>query len=217
MEYLQNNDNDDNERRFGPMDTLHLALQAARGLYQAQLYWDGKPTFVHADLNPSQFLVFEPYSNDSKNKLPILQINDFNQGRFLTRSVITNETCPFRSCTKNQRGNRYHTPERFMNCVDQNDAIDTFSLGGVFFFLLTNGFDPYYDVRSYNNAIKDGEIPHIPKRLDLDHPAYDALRDVMIKCMAFNLSDRPSSLEVVHMLEEKLQQIIMKLGAPNYI
>lgn len=207
MEFIQNDDTDDNDRRFGPMDTLHLALQAARGLYQAQLYWDGKPTFVHADLNPSQFLVFIPYSDESDKKLPILQINDFNQGRFLTRSVINNEICPFRVCSKNQRGNRYHTPERFTNCVDQNEGIDIFSLGGVFFFLLTNGFDPYYDVRNYMPSIKKGELPHIPSRLDLDHPAYDALRDIMIKCMTAKLSDRPSSLEVVYMLEEKLQHL----------
>jgi len=211
-EYILNYDKENHTRRLGPADTLRLALQAARGLYQAQLYWDGKPTFVHADLNPSQFLVFLPYSHGSDNEasqntLPILQINDFNQGRFLTRSIENNETCPFRSCTKNQRGNRYHTPERFLGCVDQDESIDTFSLGGVFFFLLTNGFDPYYDVRSYNNAIKNGDLPHIPSRLDLDHPAYDALKEVMMKCFAFKLRDRPSSLEVVQMLEEKLRRI----------
>lgn len=192
------------------MDTLRLALQAARGLYQAQLYWDGKPTFVHADINPSQFLVFLPHSN----KLPILQINDFNQGRFLTRSVSNNKTCPFQDCSKNQRGGRYHPPEQFTKCIDQDAGIDTFSLGGVFFFLLTNGFHPYYNTKQFHHVIRNGELPHIPQRLDLDHPAYDALQDVMIKCMTSKLIDRPSSLEVVHMLEEKLQQVKRKTESP---
>ena len=202
-------DNRHSGERLDPTDTLRLALQAARGLYQAHMYWNGRPSYVHADLNPSQFLVFIPKSDGSNNDtvLPILQINDFNQGRFLTRSITTNETCPFRSCSKNLRGNRYHTPERFQGCVDQNEGIDSFSLGGVFFNLLTNGFDPYYDHRNYYTPIKKGELPHIPRRLDLDHPAYDALIDVMYRCMASELNDRPSSLEVVHMLAEKLHQI----------
>jgi len=208
-----------NARRFGPMETLHLALQAARGLYQAQLYRDGRATFVHADLNPSQFLVFLPDNDDNDNnnsKLPILQINDFNQGRFLTRSITqkkgkinnnTNENCPFRSCSKNVRGNRYHTPERFLGCVDQDERIDTFSLGSVFFYLLTNGFHPHYDVHSYDKAIKTAKVPHVPNRLDLDHPAYDALREVMERCMVLELRDRPSTYEVVKMLEKKLSRI----------
>mmetsp|Transcript_22276 Transcript_22276/g.42055 ORF Transcript_22276/g.42055 Transcript_22276/m.42055 type:complete len:204 (+) Transcript_22276:117-728(+) len=148
-------------------------------------------------------------NSSNNNNLPILQINDFNQGRFLTRSLKTNETCPFRSCTKNQRGNRYHTPERFMECVDQSDAIDTYSLGSTFFFLLTDGFDPHYDERNYMKAIKSGKEVHVPRRMDyLDHhEAYVALKEVMTKCLAFELRDRPSALEVVRMLEDKLKEI----------
>ena len=71
------------------MDTLRMALQAVRGLYQAQLHRGGRPTFVHADLNPSQFLVFALDGKGGGNDedeceggggLPLLQINDFNQG-----------------------------------------------------------------------------------------------------------------------------------------
>jgi len=212
-------------RIFGPVDTLRMALQAARGLYQAQLHRGGRPTFVHADLNPSQFLVFALDGKGGENDedareegggggLPLLQINDFNQGRFLTRSLLTNVTCPFRSCSKNHRGNRYHTPERFSpTCVDQDERIDTFALGGVFFFLLTDGLDPYVDKRNYADAIKRGEIPNVPRSLqDGDdngkrHPAYAALEEVMERCMAFKLEDRPSSLEVVRMLEERLERV----------
>ena len=208
-EWINKYDTDDSGKRPDPIDTLRIALQAARGLYQSQMYMNGKEaSFVHADLNPSQFLVFTPNSkDDGKEKLPIIQINDFNQGRFLTRSIHTNETCPFRSCSKNARGNRYHSPERFQGCVDQDEGIDSFSLGSVFFYLLTNGFHPHYESRNYYKPIKEAQPLHIPKRLDLDHPAYDALMDVMKKCMTLELKDRPTSLEVVHMLEEKMKQI----------
>ena len=219
-EYIKNYASKNNGQRMDLADMLQIALQAARGLYQAHSYVGGKATFVHADLNPSQYLVFKPYSGSIldtqfnsrirehiSNKLPILQINDFNQGRFLRRSIKNNQTCPFRVCGKNSRGGRYHYPERFLECVDQNDAIDTFSLGGIFYFLLSNGKDPYYNLRSsFNRAIKAGELPLLPenamKERELNHPAYIALKEIMIKCMALKLEDRPTSLEVVHMLEK---------------
>ncbi|KAL7547455.1 hypothetical protein ACHAWF_010752 [Thalassiosira exigua] len=216
VEYMEKHNEQNDGRAFGPMDTLRMALQAARGLYQAQMYWKGQPRFAHADINPSQFLVFVPTvhrnSDDAPSpprKLPILQINDFNQGRFLLQSLVTKRTCPFRSCTKNLRGNRWHTPERFQDCVDQNELVDTFSLGDVFFFLLTNGGVPYSEIRSYEKLIKAGKLPKIPDDLDLDHPAYDALKEVMAKCMALLLNDRPSSLEVVRMLEDKMQLVLL--------
>jgi len=205
-EWITRYDTEKTGERPDPMDKLHLALQAARGIHQAQMHWNGRATFVHADLNPSQFLVFLPHGN--KKNMPLLMINDFNQGRFLTRSITNNNetTCPFRSCSKNQRGNRYHSPERFQNCVDQDEGIDTFTLGSVLFYLITC-FEPYYDNRNYYPPIKKGEVPHIPKRLNLDHPAYVALIDVMKRCMTAKLTDRPKTIEVVHMLEEKVKQI----------
>ena len=36
------------------------------------------------------------------------------------------------------------------------------------------------------------------------HPAYAALRGVMMKCWEYKPEDRPSSLRVVQMLEEKM-------------
>ncbi|KAL9184036.1 hypothetical protein ACHAXT_002122 [Thalassiosira profunda] len=202
-EYVSNYE-EEHRQRLSPSDAFNLALQAARGLHQAQLYWEGMPTFVHADMNPSQFLVFGPNTVDgdkTESRLPILQINDFNQGRFLTRNE-TGHVCPYKTCSKNLRGNRYHHPERFIGCVDENDRVDVYSLGSVFFFLLSGGKDPFFDSRSYFRPIKAGELPSFPGGLDLTDPAYVELRSVMSKCMSFKPEDRPSSLEVVRMLEE---------------
>ena len=91
-----------------------LAMQAARGLYQMQLYSNGKATVVHVDVKPPQFLLFDrPESNNAKeeNKFPVLQINDFNRGQFSTRSVKDYETCPFQMCNVHHKGSLYRSPE----------------------------------------------------------------------------------------------------------
>jgi len=107
-----------------------------------------------------------------------------------------------------------------MDCADQDDAIDVFALGGVFYFLLSDGEKPWYYLHNYDKAVKlwlKGEKPRLPaidehasnnKNLIVakersKHPAFVALAEVMMKCWAFKPEDRPSSLEVVKMLEEK--------------
>ncbi len=103
-------------------------------------------------------------------------------------------------------------------------SIDVFSLGGVFFFLLSNGLKPYFQ-SSFDDAVSDilgGRLPELPDDSDYkeylyyssekvdfaikrsEHPLYIALQDVMKQCWSFKPEDRPTSLEVVQMLEEKL-------------
>jgi len=212
-----------NGERIDPLDKLRLALQVARGLYQIQMYRYGKPTFAHLDLNPSQFLMFYSQQSggsregqygsrkDDSKHIPILQINDFNRGRFLHWDN-QNNTCPFQfdGCDKNTRGSRWHGPDRFIGCIDVNERIDTFALGGIFFFLLSDGEAPFYNTRQFGDHIKEGELPPVPREaVDAagDHPAYEALSEMVVRCRALRIEDRPSSLEVVRMLEEKLEKI----------
>lgn len=175
-----------------------LAMQAARGLYQMQLYSNGKATVVHVDVKPPQFLLFDrPESNNAKeeNKFPVLQINDFNRGKFLTRSVKDNETCPFQMCNVHHKGSLYRSPEEYMKCADQSDTVDVFSLGGVFFYLLSDGEKPWYYIRNYDEAVEQilkGKKPRLPKieeyssygddvvtklRERSNHPAFNRGRD----------------------------------------
>jgi serine/threonine protein kinase len=114
-----------------------------------------------------------------------------------------------------------------MECANQSAAIDVFSLGGVFYFLLSNGLHPYFQ-SSYDNAVRDilqGKLPKLPddadyrrylnfsdKQIDFvimrsKHPLFVALQDVMKKCWSFDPEYRPTSLEVVQMLEARLQKI----------
>jgi len=211
-----------------------LAMQAAIGLYQAHLYSGGKATHTHADVKPSQFLLFEqprPGRKEENNNttirdsMPIMQINDFNRGKFLTRSIKDNETCPFQMCHVKHKGSLYRSPEEYMKCADQTDGIDVFSLGGIFYYILSDGQKPWYYIRSYDEGVKlilNGEQPRLPNVEEYKrdgersvaqvkerskHPAFIALKEVMSKCWAFKPKDRPSSLQVVQMLEDKWHEI----------
>ena len=97
-------------------EVYHLAIQAARALYQVHAYKDGKATFVHADVKPPQFLMFESPTRrilggeergndlDHHQQLPLLQINDFNRGEYVKQSINKNSTvlsCPLQEgCDK---------------------------------------------------------------------------------------------------------------------
>ncbi|KAL3807246.1 hypothetical protein ACHAXA_007979 [Cyclostephanos tholiformis] len=134
-------------------------------------------------------------------------------------------------------GSTYRSPEEYMDCADQLDTIDVYALGGVFYYLLSGGRRPWYYVEDYDLAIErilGGEKSALPddildeEKLDEGaitgveefevnapsrrersrHPALVALREVMMKCWEFKPEDRPSSLQVVQMLEEKWNDVI---------
>ncbi len=278
-----------NTDAMGPTEAYVLAMQAARGLYQSHLYRNGRPTNVHADIKPDQFLLFRrrgtvavrdadgrrlrsrredgPSAADDDDdddgesatstttttipgtittravlanpNVPILQIQDFNRGRYLTRSTVDDATCPFRMCDITHKGSTYRSPEEYMDCADQSDGIDVYALGGVFYYLLSDGRRPWYYVEDYDSAVErilggeksalPGEIPEgVEEELgegavtgdeesDVDapiererssHPARAALKEIMMKCWEFKPEDRPSSLQVVQMLEEKWNDVI---------
>ena len=207
-------------------EMYHLALQAARGLYQMQSYRDGYATYAHADVKPAQFLLFDS-PQDSEDNFPLLQLNDFNRGKYIKRSVSNKEPCAFRMCDVHHKGSTYRSPEEYMDCADQSAAIDVFSLGSVFFFLLSNGLKPYFQ-RSFDSAVEGilhGRLPKLPDANDCKkylyysedkaefasnrskQPLFVALQDVMKKCWSFKPEDRPTSLQVVQMLEAKLDNI----------
>jgi hypothetical protein len=271
--------------KMGAIEIYVLAMQAARGLYQAHLYYNGYATNAVADIKPNQFLLFDrpgrsgddgrksTYGNSSRQTtlektkmdattravlanthVPIVQIQDFNRGRFLTRSVTTGTTCPFQICGIQHIGSVYRAPEEYENCANQTDTIDVYSLGGVFYYLLSGGNHPWYYIHKYDRVVQrivNGETSKLPEELPLrkkrvkkqnsasgvynegesddnenltqqqqqqqqqqqkqmeqfNHPASVALREVMMKCWEYKPEDRPSSLEIVQMLEEKWDEM----------
>lgn len=183
--------------------------------------------------------------------IPMVQLQDFNRGRYLGRHRTTPyKTCGFQICNIDKFWN-FRSPEEYSGltsngnekCMYQDDKIDTWALGAVFYFLLSDGRIPFYyimdnDHSSRNNdftvvmkMILDGITSKLPeellslsddddeaedvmiindmmRKLNLSlmerskHPAYVALKDVMLACWEYNPDVRPSSLKVVQMLEE---------------
>ena len=90
---------------------------------------------------------------------------------------------------------------------------------------MSDGEKPWYYVRSYQkgvDAILRGEHPRLPSineytgygekivkkvKARSKHPLVIALKDVMKKCWEFKPKDRPSSYEVVRLLEDKWHEI----------
>ena len=229
-DYVRHYSRNNNGKFMGANEMFHLAFQAARGLQQSHLYLDQKATTAHSDIKPSQFLLFEPpelQNTDemSRRKYPLLQLNDFNRCRFLYRSP-NNTTCPFRICGVKHKGSTYRSPEEYMDCADQKDSIDVFSLGGVFFHILSDGLAPYYELSEFDSSVKrilKGKLPQLPptdhyKKFGEDavdfikkranHPAYKALQKIMHDCWKFDPNDRPSSLDVLKIFEVKASQIL---------
>mmetsp|Transcript_18423 Transcript_18423/g.38697 ORF Transcript_18423/g.38697 Transcript_18423/m.38697 type:complete len:654 (+) Transcript_18423:265-2226(+) len=235
-----------------------LGMQAARGLYQAHLYRGGRATNVHADVNPNQFLLFEPPPRTTTKdvgmatsetaedltaasiddamveaNVPILQINDFNRGTFLTQSTTTdrnNETCPFTVCDEtdshvHHKQSLYGAPEEYMECEGMTDKMDVYSLGHVLYYILSDGRTPYRGIQRDEGVqlILGGTTPALPKPVEYAddygeeavlhveerarHPAYRALVEVMNECWTLTAEDRPSSLQVVRLMEEKWREM----------
>merc|ERR1712157_690038 len=112
---------------------------------------------------------------------PILQLADFNQGRYLKRSTVTNETCPFQLC-----GENLHNSEYRMHTPDVCDALDVHSLGGIFFYLMSGASHPSKPKNKTQllSLPSDEDLAKIKERLR--HPAYLALKEVMVQCWTFN-------------------------------
>ena len=222
---------------LSPDEMYDLSLQAARGVAGMHLHRpDGVATFAHADVKPPQFLLFDR----GDGRTPAVMINDFNRGRLLGYDPGRGRACPFRLCGIKHNGSTYRSPEEYMDCADQDDRIDVYSLGGIIYFIVT-GRRPWH-YRSFGSAtrrILDGETSLWPgdegyggedddggggrhgggrdrggrreRRPDgggpdgrTDHPAVRTLREVASRCWAYRPEDRPSSLEVVRMLEDGL-------------
>lgn len=245
-EYVSNYKLHHREREYMDAKEMYiLAHQAANGLYQSHLYKNGRATVAHSDVKPSQFLLFhsgasslpdaktttkmteEGNSNapldlkttkdKSTAQLPILKLNDFNRCRLLSHDAQNNNTCPFQMCGIQHKGSTYRSPEEYMDCANQDDSIDVYSLGGVFYFILSDGLDPYegleYDIAV--GRILKGDLPMLPldgddlkKKERSGHPAFVALKDIMLRCWRFEPKDRPSSLEVVRMFEEQAESVL---------
>jgi hypothetical protein len=199
------NEWNDPQHRPPPQLLLRVATMMAKGLEDTHLFTrSGLPTFAHADIKASQFLVT---TTPDDPKHPILKLNDFNRGRFL--SAKDNKICPF-YISSHHKGSTNRSPEEYLKHGAQTDKIDVFSLGSTFYELLT-GETPFEDIEDYRkavmNIIKGVELP-LPAALEhTTDPSLQALVSVVLKSRQLRPEARPTSREVAHFLQEALDQV----------
>lgn len=189
-----------------PIQLLQIAVMVARGVEGMHLYHNGMPTFAHADVKVSQFLQI-PTTTKIEGDM-IFKVNDFNRGRFLT-SQNPPEICPFYLGGKH-KGSTSRAPEEYMAGAPLTDKIDVFSMGAVFYYILT-GKPPFDEQESYTRAIKaitSGKQPHLPKDIETSSdPSIQVIVEAMKRCTQFHPKDRPTSREITTLLTGALEKI----------
>jgi hypothetical protein len=194
-----------------PLELLQLAYQAAQGLADMHLFHkNGLPTVAHGDIKTSQFL-YAPTTG-------VYKVNDFNNGRLLTSKGHPPGVCPFPSThVWNSRTN--HAPEEYkMDGQQLADRADVFTLGSLFYTLLT-GNAPFIvgahskkpSPQALEEAIQeivDGNEPFLPSSIvKSEDPSYVAIVDAMRWCRQYYAKDRPSSQQVAERLKEALEKV----------
>lgn len=188
-----------------PEALLLAATSMAKGVRDMHMFTDsGLATFAHADIKASQFLLVSRLGDPGH---PILKFNDFNRGCFLSAS--NGKICPF-TISARHKGSTNRAPEEYSHDGRQTDTIDVFSLGSVFYQMLT-GETPFHEVSSYKAAIHyivTGVEPPLPEYLfKTTNPSLRAIVQAMIQSRRFRPEDRPDSRVVADFLHQALENL----------
>jgi hypothetical protein len=193
-----------------PIELLCVAYQIAQGVADMHLFnKNGMATAVHLDIQPQQFL----YSEDTQ----VFKVNDFNLAKLLTSKEPSN-VCPF-VFDRNHR-NTERAPEELIPGANLTDRTDVFSMGAIFYTLLT-GEVPFKELKNtytkgdpgkmgvalYKEIINNGVGPRLPDRiLESKDPSYVAIVDAMRWCRQLEMKNRPSSQQVAQRLKTALEK-----------
>jgi eukaryotic-like serine/threonine-protein kinase len=163
--------------RVSPEEARDFALQAARGLAHAH-----EAGLVHRDIKPGNLLVRADGT---------LKIADFGIARAAEATALTKAGTVLGTAA-------YLAPEQALG-EDVTPAADVYSLGGVFYELLT-GRPPFEFDSLAELAEKQRAMAITPVReLAPDTPR--DLEDLVMRCLARNPLYRPSAAELVRELE----------------
>lgn len=198
VEDLDDEDEVDPQNNLSPNQKLVLALEMAEGLSELHGYEDS--LMIHDDVQLVQFLL-------DKDKT-MLKLNDFNRAEFPLWDENRKDYCRY----LNGRGKgRWRSPEEY-NDLPLTEQIDVFSLGNLYFSLLT-GLNPVW-IRSRNNnalgtvasfSVPRGQKPVLDERYATRSEAEAAIVEVMYDCLEYEPYDRPTIFEVVDRLKRAMK------------
>jgi hypothetical protein len=184
-----------------PVKMLQISGMIARGVADMHLYRNGMPTVAHADIKVAQFLMTSVGEN------PTFKINDFNRGRFLTSKNPPN-ICPF-YMDNHHKSSTSRSPEEYTKKGAQTDKVDVFSMGSVFYYILT-GHAPFEKLEweTAIQKIKSGVEPPLPRNIrNSTDPSIVAVVEAMRKCRQFSAQDRANSMQISTLLSDALEKI----------
>ena len=155
---------------------------------------EGRPSIAHTDITPSQFLL----TAEGKWKL-----TDFNRVRFL-RKNITAESVPCSYIVGRNPG-KFRSPEEY-NHTEQTSAIDVYSMGNIFYSLLTGRW-PFENrkTKEAQRLIKNNQRPPIDDAIrESDDPLDVAMLKAIERCWEQDPVERASAREIEKFLETEL-------------
>uniref|UniRef100_A0A7S1D763 Protein kinase domain-containing protein n=1 Tax=Cyclophora tenuis TaxID=216820 RepID=A0A7S1D763_CYCTE len=189
-----------------PLVRLQIARDIATGLADVHgIDGDGNTTFVHLDINPANVMSIGG----------TLKLNDFNIGILLRWNTTSNTQCGFPAQYPNPQ---WRSPEEARNEQNLTEKVDVFSMGHIFFRLIC-GHEPWNKLEpggrpskeEVNEKVQRGELPFIPDHIrHTDNEEVAVIRDAMLRCYAFDPTQRPSARDIANSLESALGELTAK-------
>ena len=167
-------------------EIYRMALETAQGIQALHTLPDG--AMVHADLQPRQMLL-----DDNGTVL----VNDLNRGRLIGHLQTSPSLfCPFQIASSS---GTWRAPEEFEEVADLTEKIDIYSLGLIFWSMLSRR-EPFtspegHRLPDYKDMVREGRRPYIDSEWN---PEFAKLIQDM---WSANPNDRPWISQVVERLE----------------
>ena len=176
---------------LSPREKLEMAREVSKCLAVMHGFEGG--VIAHVDLQWPQFY---------RGKDGFIKLIDYNRAEPLLYDPEREEYCRWRN---GKPGNgQFRAPEEVRD-HPLTEQIDVFSLGNLFFALLTGRIVwEDYDYDEFHERIRRGKQQEIPEMYHKDH---ESLIQAIRLCWTYDVDERPDIFEIVALLEDALDSI----------
>jgi serine/threonine protein kinase len=204
-----------NFESFDPPTKMSLSYNVARAIADLHNFAkEGEPVVAHTDIFPNQFVRGNP-------NVPF-KLNDFNRARWVhlpekskwadsshahnVTAAKSKESCGF---TFVQNRGNFRSPEEYAYRLE-TEAVDIFSMGNVFFLLLT-GYMPFENETrdTVKQVLKKGRRYHIPDEYKI---STDPIVQAIVAAIRMSWIHEPSQRATARQVERHLRQSMIENG-----